>query len=241
MATVNLWDKCYRRFVDARSATCKRRRENPLYVAAGELRWPKSQAARQVEKSLGRASPAVSAIVAPPNQPDRESEQSQGPHTGEPRIVQGSTGASAEVIAVQQQVFVGIDVNKVQLVSLLIMLCSAYSLVFLHHPPYGGRHAHDPVCNGLSGLLQVSASRLPGTGGARPQTSVGCSPSAAARPSVAWSWRPPALGLALRNLAALSGGYGSGQTGNRGSVAPPRIPQILALALTIAPRWAGRK
>src|ERR1019366_1563276 len=65
------------------------------------------------------------------------------------------------------------------------------------------------------------------------------SPSAAPRPSVASAWRPPALGLALPSLAALSGGDCSRQTGNRGPVAPPRIPQILALALTIAPRWAA--
>jgi Bacterial lipid A biosynthesis acyltransferase len=102
--------------VRPRSPTrCKHRRENPLYLAAVEWRWPKSQAARQVEKSLGRASPAVSAIAAPPNSPARESEQSLRPH-GRARIVKAGRGsASAEVIAVQQQVFVGIDVSKRQL------------------------------------------------------------------------------------------------------------------------------
>ena len=47
-------------------------------------------AARQVEKSLGRSSPAVSAIAAPPKQTGRESGQSLGPH-GRARIVQGGT------------------------------------------------------------------------------------------------------------------------------------------------------
>ena len=48
-------------------------------------------------------------------QPGRESEQSLGPH-GRARIVKAGRGsASAEVIAVQQQVFVGIDVSKRQL------------------------------------------------------------------------------------------------------------------------------
>jgi len=57
----------------------------------------------------------VSAITAPPKQPGRESEQSLGPQ-GRGRIVQGWTEAGErEVIAVQQQVFVGIDVSKVQL------------------------------------------------------------------------------------------------------------------------------
>ena len=57
----------------------------------------------------------MSAIAAPPKQTGRESEQSLGPH-GRARIVQGWTEAGErEVIAVQQQVFVGIDVSKVQL------------------------------------------------------------------------------------------------------------------------------
>jgi hypothetical protein len=40
--------------------------ENPLYVAPGEWLQPESQAERQVEKSLGRSSPVLSAIAAPP-------------------------------------------------------------------------------------------------------------------------------------------------------------------------------
>ena len=95
----------------------------------------------------------------------------------------------------------------------------------LRRPPYRGRHPYDPVRNGFSGLLPVSASGLSGTGGVGPQASVDRPPSAAARPSVAWSWRSPALGLALPNLASLSGGDGAGQTGNRAPVAVP--PQYL--------------
>ena len=57
----------------------------------------------------------MSAIAAPPKQTGGESEQSLGPH-GRARIVQGWTEVGErEVIAVQQQVFVGIDVSKVQL------------------------------------------------------------------------------------------------------------------------------
>ncbi len=86
-----------------------------MYLAAGEWQWPKSLAARQVEKSLGRASPAVSAIAAPPNSP-AESPNSRWGRMGEPGSCKAGRGpASAEVIAVQQQVFVGIDVSKLQL------------------------------------------------------------------------------------------------------------------------------
>jgi transposase len=85
-----------------------------LYLAAGEWRWPKSQAARQVEKSLGRLSPAVSAIAAPPNSP-AESPNSRWGRMGEPGSCKAGRGpVSAEVIVVQQ-VFVGIDVSKLQL------------------------------------------------------------------------------------------------------------------------------
>ena len=111
----------------------------------------------------------------------------------------------------------------------------------LRRPPYRGRHASDPVGNGFSGLLPVSASGLSGTGGPGSQTSGGRSPSAAARPSVAWSRRPPTVGLALPRLAALPEGDGAGQTRNRVPVAPARIPQILALALKLSPRWAARR
>jgi hypothetical protein len=117
-------------------------------------------------------------------------------------------------------------------------VCSV-NIGVLRRPPYCGRHAYDPVCNGFSGLLPVSASSLAGTGVARSQTSGGRSPSAATGPSEAWSRRPPAVGLALPSLAALSEGDDAGQAGNRDPVAPVRIPQILALAL--APRWAARR
>lgn len=110
----------------------------------------------------------------------------------------------------------------------------------LRRPSNRGRHAYDPVRNGFSSLLPVSASGLSGTGGAGSETSGGCSPSAEARPSVAWSRRPPAVGLALPNLAALPESDGAGQAVNRDPLAPARIPQILALALTLAPcRAAG--
>ena len=49
------------------------------------------------------------------------------------------------------------------------------------------------------------------------------------------------MGLALPSLAALSEGDDAGQAGNRDPVAPARIPQILALALMLAPRWAARR
>jgi hypothetical protein len=55
----------------------------------------------------------------------------------------------------------------------------------LRRTPYRGRHAYDPVGNGFSDLLPVSASGLSGTGGSGSATSGGRSPSAAARPSVA--------------------------------------------------------
>jgi hypothetical protein len=43
-------------------------------------------------------------------------------------------------------------------------------------------------------------------------------------------------------LAALPEGDGAGKTGNRDPVASARIPQILALAVTIATPWtAGRE
>src|SRR5271154_5753811 len=109
----------------------------------------------------------------------------------------------------------------------------------LRRPFYRSRHAHDSVRDGFAGLLPVSASSLSGTGGARSQTSGGRSPSAAAPPSVASSRRPPTVGLALPNLAALLEGVGAGQTRNRDPVAPARIPQILALALMLKPRWAA--
>jgi len=67
---------------------CKRRRENPLYLTAGEVAKISSGAAGR--KSLWRVSPAVSAIVAPPNSPRREIEESLVLH-GRARIVQGGT------------------------------------------------------------------------------------------------------------------------------------------------------
>jgi transposase len=57
----------------------------------------------------------VSAIAAPPNSP-AESPNSRWGRMGEPGSVQGWTEAGErEVITVQQQIFVGIDVSKVQL------------------------------------------------------------------------------------------------------------------------------
>src|SRR5271167_1848756 len=97
------------------------------------------------------------------------------------------------------------------------------------------RHAYDPVRNGLSGFLPVSASGLSGTGGAGSQASGGRSPAAAARPSVASSRRSLAVGLALPGLAALPEGDGAGQAGDRGPLAPAGLPQILALALKLTP------
>ena len=59
---------------------------------------------------------------------------------------------------------------------------------------------------------------------------------------VASSERPPAVGLALPSLAALPEGDGAGQAGDRDPVAPAGLPQILALAITIATRrTAGRE
>ena len=46
-----------------------------------------------------------------------------------------------------------------------------------------------------------------------------------------WAWLYRAWPHCLR--------YGTGQAGNRDPVAPARIPQILALALMITPRWAA--
>jgi putative transposase len=42
-------------------------------------------------------------------------------------------------------------------------------------------------------------------------------------------------------LGPLSEGDDAGQAGNRDPVAPARIPQILALALMLTPRWAARR
>jgi hypothetical protein len=42
-------------------------------------------------------------------------------------------------------------------------------------------------------------------------------------------------------LAALPEGDGAGEASNRDPVAPARIPQILALALKLTPRWAARQ
>jgi hypothetical protein len=112
----------------------------------------------------------------------------------------------------------------------------------LCRPFYGGRHANDPVRDSFSALLPVSAPGLPGTGGVGPQASGGRSPPAAARPTVASSGRPPAVGLALPSLAALPEGDGAGQAGDRDPVAPAGLPQILALAVKLAPpRTAGRE
>src|SRR5260370_27282066 len=117
-------------------------------------------------------------------------------------------------------------------------VCSV-NIGVLRRPFYRSRHAHDSVRDDFAGLLPVSASSFSGTGGARSQTSGGRSPSAAAPPIVASSRRPPVVGLALPNLAALLEGGGTGQTRNCDPVAPARIPQILALALKIRPRWSA--
>jgi len=47
------------------------------------------------------------------------------------------------------------------------------------------------------------------------------------------------VGLALPSLAALPEGDDAGQARNRSLVAPAGLPQILALALKLAPRWAA--
>src|SRR5271154_553471 len=111
-------------------------------------------------------------------------------------------------------------------------VCSV-NIGVLRRPFYRSRHAHDSVRDGFVGLLPVSASSLSGTGGAGSETSGGRSPSAAARPSVAWSGRPSAVGMALPSLAALPEGDGAGQAGHGDPVAPARIPQILAVALKL--------
>ena len=95
----------------------------------------------------------------------------------------------------------------------------------LRRPPYRGRHASDPVGNGFSGLLPVSAS------GSLELEVLALRHQLAVlhrqRPGRAWLRRGDRLllGLALPGLASLSGGDGAGQTGNRAPVAVP--PQYL--------------
>src|ERR1700677_1016683 len=79
-----------------------------------------------------------------------------------------------------------VELENLALVATHNSVCSV-NIGVLRRPPYRGCHAYDPVRNGFSGLLPVSASSLSGTGGARSQTSGGRSPSAADRPSEAWS------------------------------------------------------
>ncbi len=117
----------------------------------------------------------------------------------------------------------------------------AENIGVLRRPFYLGRHVYNPVRDSFSGLLPVSTSGLSGTGGAGSQTSGRRSPSAAARPDVALSRRPLAVGMALPSLVAMPEGHGAGQAGNRASVASARIPQVLALALNLTPRWAARR
>lgn len=85
-----------------------------MYVAAGECRWPKSQAARKSKNPLGERADSE-CDPAPPNSP-AESPNSRWSRMGEPGSCKVGRGrASAEVSAAQQQVFVGIDVSKLQL------------------------------------------------------------------------------------------------------------------------------
>src|SRR5271155_1851153 len=83
-----------------------------------------------------------------------------------------------------------------------------------------GRHAYDAVRDSFSALLSVSAPGFSRTGGAGSETSGGSSQPAAARPTVAPSRRPPAVGLALPSLDALPQGDGAGQAGNCSPMAP---------------------
>ena len=162
-------------------------------------------------------------------------------HTFRPQVLPSSRPTGADPVAGGEERAAGDGARgSLAPVATHNSVCSV-NIGVLRRPFYRGRHAYDPVRNGLSGFLPVSASGLAGTGGAGSQTSGGRSPSAAARPGVASSRRPPALGLALSSLAALPEGDGAGQAGNRTPVASARIPQILALALKFTPRWAARR
>src|SRR5215208_6866309 len=108
---------------------------------------------------------------------------------------------------------------------------SPASVAFPAPQPYRPRHGHASVRLRFTALVSGSQSRLAGTRTRRPATSVDRPAPATPWPASALRRRPPALGLALPDLAEGPRRHGAGQTGDSDRLASQRLPPLLAAAL----------